>query len=318
MINQLRTKVLWAKETELQTGRGNQRTQHTFYHLFILRSGDAIQYYEDQQYHLTDGQCLLVHPHVEHETPKDTHNLLTFYEVKFEIYDKWLDGLVQQISPFFKMTPFIETAIQYILFHWTRQDTLSQTNVDNMLTAMLLSICDNSSPLGGWTSSCIDISSYDQNVKQIVRHIEKNFDEPFRLEPLANSLGLNTNYMCSIFKKQTGHTIIDYLNYIRIRHCINAFYYGNDLIIDVALDAGFSSATHFNRTFKKYLGTTPTIYRQFFSSDSCPPPEDSSATPYLYEKNIELRIAASMDEAFEAIKELGTLAKEIAQSRKLN
>ena len=312
-MNRLRTKVLWAKETELSSGRANERTQHAFYHLFILRSGDAIQYYGDQPYHLTDGHCLMVHPYVLHETPRKTHNLLSFYELKFEIYDAYLDKMVHEVSPHFKMTAFMETAMQYILAHWTRTDSQSQIDVDTMLSAMLLSICDHSFP-EEWTSNCIDTSSYDQNVKQIIRHIERNFDEPFRLEHIADSLGLNANYMCTVFKKQTGHTIIDYLNYIRIRHCINAFYYGRDLIIDVALDAGFSSATHFNRIFKKYMGTTPTNYRLFFSSDIYVPTGDSPASPHLYEKNIELRIASSMDEAFELMRELGTIAESAAKT----
>lgn len=307
MSDHARTKVLWARETELSAGRQNHRAQHTFYHLYVLRSGSGVLCYGEKRFHLKGGQCLLVHPFVQHETPKDLHNLISFYEVKFEVYDAYLNEKLNQVDPVFELSPFIETCLRFIITHWNQTDPQMQRNVDDMLSAMLISVCV-ATDAKEESSNCIDISNYNSKIKKIIHYIENHFDEHFRLEQLASLFELNLNYMCAIFKKQTGHTIIEYLNYVRIRHCINAFYYGRDRMIEVALAAGFSNASHFNRIFRKYLGTTPTIFRNYYSV-AVLESEESAISPRLYEKNIELRIAPTMDDAFNTMKELGYIAK---------
>ena len=45
--------------------------------------------------------------------------------------------------------------------------------------------------------------------------------------------------VCDVFKENTGYTIIDYLNYVRIRTAISILYYGGNLMTSsVALYVG--------------------------------------------------------------------------------
>lgn len=303
MDNLGRTKILGVKETTLSTHAKNY--QYDFYHLFALRSGTGFFYFGSQRIYLTGGQCLLVHPYVRHENLEVLVGPLSSYEIFFEVHDSYLDEQLHQMNPVFELTPFIETALAYIIAHWNHIDGRAQVNADNMLSAMMLPVFANTDDKE-IVSSFVDISSYNQNVKKIIHYVEKNFSAPFRLDQLAILFNLSSPYMCTLFKRQTGHSIVEYLNYVRLRNCINAFYCSRGRILEIALSAGFSNASHFNRVFRKYLGTTPTIFCRAFSIDG-------SLTPNLYEKNVGSKIAPTMDNAFEVMRLLGASAREKIQ-----
>ena len=308
MVSQMRTNILWAKETELVSGRGNQRTQHQFYHLIAVRSGTGVIYCNDQELLLSGGQCVLISPSIVHELPKEKHNLMSFYEVKFEVHDPYLDNILSQGSPVFELTPYVETAFLYIISNCNRVDLQSRINVDYVLSSMLLVLFTPSSSIGE-TSRYINHSAYNQNVKRMICYLEEMYDEKFLLSNMAQALGLNASYMSTSFTKQTGYSIIDYLNYVRIRNSMKSLYYGDVDIANSALEVGYTSVAHFNRVFRKIVGTSPTAFRKCFSAEQwCT--EEKPIGAELFESLVELRLATSMADAFDTLSLLGEMAEK--------
>lgn len=94
----------------------------------------------------------------------------------------------------------------------------------------------------------------------VFEYINTNFQENLTLESLAKILALNKDYFCRIFKKATGTTVIDYINFVRI--CKAKELFDSDMnLSEIAYSVGFSSLSYFNCIFKKYNSLAPSQYR---------------------------------------------------------
>ena len=60
-----------------------------------------------------------------------------------------------------------------------------------------------------------------------------------------------------MFLKETGTTILDCLNTIRVRHAAELITYSDYSLADVSAMCGFASTSHFSRIFLKHAGVTP-------------------------------------------------------------
>lgn len=94
----------------------------------------------------------------------------------------------------------------------------------------------------------------------IFDYISDNYNEELSLDFFAKLLSINKNYLCRLFKKATGTTITEYLNFVRICKA-EELLKKNLSISDVAYSVGFSSLSYFNRIFKKYKQCSPSYYK---------------------------------------------------------
>ncbi|HUB66912.1 MAG TPA: helix-turn-helix domain-containing protein [Candidatus Methylacidiphilales bacterium] len=93
-------------------------------------------------------------------------------------------------------------------------------------------------------------------------YINTHQTESVSLAEVAHALNVSTFYFCKIFKKSTGLTFTDYLSRTRIEKAKNLLLNPNVRISEAAYECGFASLTHFNRTFKRIAGASPTAYRR--------------------------------------------------------
>jgi AraC-like DNA-binding protein len=107
--------------------------------------------------------------------------------------------------------------------------------------------------------------SYDKEaigkVWPVIDFIEKNYSAEITLERLSSTLNMNREYFCRIFKKATGITPTEYINFVRVWKAENLLTTTQNSILEISMEVGFSSVSYFNRVFKKYRGTTPSAYR---------------------------------------------------------
>ncbi len=102
----------------------------------------------------------------------------------------------------------------------------------------------------------------EEKLKRVIDFIHENYTSDLSREGLAAAVGINTNYMGSLFKSYTGKTINEYINQLRIDEAIKQLKKKDIRITDIAFSIGFESLVTFNRVFKKIMGTTPTEYRE--------------------------------------------------------
>lgn len=92
--------------------------------------------------------------------------------------------------------------------------------------------------------------------------VDKNYALQITLEEISDVVNMNPSYFCRVFKKVTGKTLMEYINYVRIWKAENLLTSTEKSILDIAVETGFSSISYFNRVFKKIKGASPTVYRK--------------------------------------------------------
>jgi len=94
-----------------------------------------------------------------------------------------------------------------------------------------------------------------------MQYIQDHYQEKITLQDIADHVHLHPNYVCALFREQTGKTVFEHLNWKRV-HDASKMLRSTDLpIAQVAERCGFQSPTFFARKFKEIVGITPTACR---------------------------------------------------------
>lgn len=105
---------------------------------------------------------------------------------------------------------------------------------------------------------------FSQPVVRCMDYIYHHLYETIRVADLAAYVGLNSNYLSALFKKEAGMAISDYVTARRIEAAENMLKYSDYSYADIAAYLAFSSQSHFIRVFKAKTGYTPKEYRKLF------------------------------------------------------
>lgn len=108
------------------------------------------------------------------------------------------------------------------------------------------------------------LSNKSSNKKAIyaVRFMEEHFAEPISLSEIADSVGLSREYFCSAFKVETGISVFDYLQDVRIAKAKTYLLkYPEKTVKEIAAMAGFANSSYFGSVFKKFEHMTPNEFR---------------------------------------------------------
>ena len=103
---------------------------------------------------------------------------------------------------------------------------------------------------------------YSAPVRQILVTIDASIDSDLSLKRFANELFLNTSYLSSLFKKETGMTLTDYVNQHRINSAKRLLKSTTLSIQAVATAVGISDIHYFTRLFRREVGCSPREYRK--------------------------------------------------------
>ena len=92
--------------------------------------------------------------------------------------------------------------------------------------------------------------------------IARRFKENLSLSEIAREAGSSVFHLARVFKARTGFTLHAYRNQLRLREALERLQEPNVDLIDIALDLGFSSHSHFTETFRRNFGRTPSAVRE--------------------------------------------------------
>ncbi|GGA02142.1 DNA-binding response regulator [Paenibacillus marchantiophytorum] len=106
-----------------------------------------------------------------------------------------------------------------------------------------------------------DTDSRKRAIEDVLRIIEKEYEQDLSLEYLSKRVHLSASYLSHIFKKATGVSVVKYMNQYRMERAKYYLDQSNYKINDVYKMVGFSDMSYFGLTFKQYFGQTPTQYR---------------------------------------------------------
>lgn len=102
----------------------------------------------------------------------------------------------------------------------------------------------------------------DARVEEALRLLSIHMREPVRIEALARAVRLSPSRLSHLFKEQTGESIVDALNGMRIRQAALLLEHTGRTASEVSYDVGYHNYNHFINQFRKRYGLSPSAYQK--------------------------------------------------------
>lgn len=117
--------------------------------------------------------------------------------------------------------------------------------------------------LSVYAASCLLCSSAtSSNLNSIRQYIELHYQEKITLPMLAKQFGYTPNYISSAFRNQTGNTVTQYLNQVRLSNSCKLLSETNMSIQEISEFVGYTDSNYFARMFTHYYQCSPSLYRK--------------------------------------------------------
>lgn len=105
------------------------------------------------------------------------------------------------------------------------------------------------------------LKDYSPLIRQVMLQIDTDLTADLSLYSLSRLLNVNSSYLSSLFKKETGATLTEYVNRKRAKQATFLLRTTNMQIQMIAQYCGIPDVNYFIRIFKKFIGKTPKEYR---------------------------------------------------------
>ncbi len=99
-------------------------------------------------------------------------------------------------------------------------------------------------------------------IKEVVRYLEQHCYEPVNLEKASKVANLSPFHFHRVFKALVGETVAEFIRRMRHEKAAQSLMFQDKSVTTVAIEFGFSSSQAMARSFKKYLGVTPSQIKQ--------------------------------------------------------
>lgn len=102
----------------------------------------------------------------------------------------------------------------------------------------------------------------DEAMEEIIARFHREFRENIRVEDCAKACNMSKSWFIRSFRARTGETPQRYLTNIRLSQARELLSSSSLNIGEIAAFCGYENALYFSRIFRKYMGLSPSEYRQ--------------------------------------------------------
>ena len=96
-------------------------------------------------------------------------------------------------------------------------------------------------------------------IKNVIEYISDNYSSEITIDTLSQFAGYSRAHLSRQFKKATGLSIVEYINYIRCTNAHTMLIGENKTVSEVALECGFSNMSYFSKIYKRVIGKLPSV-----------------------------------------------------------
>lgn len=123
-------------------------------------------------------------------------------------------------------------------------------------------ICELKRTAEEFLSAC---NNKHRNVKrevlELIDYINQHLQDHLTLTSLKSHVNLSEKYMCTIFKKETGTSIINYINEKRMEKAAELLSTSDLRLKEIGEQVGIPDSFYFSKMFKKYYDVSPSQFR---------------------------------------------------------
>lgn len=99
-------------------------------------------------------------------------------------------------------------------------------------------------------------------MKEMLGYIHQHYSERVTLADIAHAGHICQSKCCALFRQYLSQTPISYLTSYRLDRSAELLRYSNMTITEISYASGFSNASYYAETFRRWMGYSPKAYRK--------------------------------------------------------
>lgn len=253
------------------TGNNMSRSHaHNGYELYFLIDGSRRFLIKNNFYKIEKGDLLLISPGILHKTLDESPSEYKRLVINFpeEILDNVIgkvgvsENFAKKDAIILRDSSVLSTVNEEISF---LEDVANNSdNSSGEFEFMSLSVLYRLIYFLTSGKSILPDTKINEKESELISgvldYINRNYTHSITLNELSVKFYMSEFHLCRSFKKSTGRTIVEYINYLRIEKAKKILSENRKIIKDVAKMCGFKSISHFNHVFKEYENVNPSQF----------------------------------------------------------
>jgi AraC family transcriptional regulator len=242
----------------------SERIEHRIvdcYEIELITESNGGMYIDGEFSSIKKGDLIFRYP------GQTTQGVLPYscYTLRFQCSDSiFLDFAQKNIPPICgervanKLSPIVEEIFNESI----NRNTISDYFFDYQLAKLRYTLFSLFHPNEG--TSFQNSKTNNLYVNEAITYIQTNWREITICE-LVDYIGISKPYLMKLFKKETGKTLLQYIDETKIRHIKKMLIFTNDSITDIAFSSGFKTSSYFTNYMVKHTGLTPKQLRKKYT-----------------------------------------------------
>ncbi len=258
--NQLQT--LWIARVDYSKNSGVNAHTHNFYQLQLIINGAGTVEINGETFPILSDQCYLFKKNTQHAFRFSCDSITI--DFKFELNDE----LAQLIDSSDLTGPCklshiaqLKQLFQLSSTNLSSSNPLLPYRIDVGLKNILLTILQDKQSQEKTQEALVDpIAETDEDFP-IVQYLKQHLHLKVNLEEVAKHFGFHPHYLIELFKKKTGTTPIQYLQFLRLEKAKEYLEFTTLSVSEIADRIGLTTP-YFSRLCCERLGVPPTQIRE--------------------------------------------------------
>ncbi len=248
-----------------QTERVYHSHYHGFHKLIFFLSGHVVYHIEGKSYHLKPGDILLVNqgaihkPEIDSSLPYERIVLWIREDIQSQPLTTCFQKACDRSFNLIRLNSRVQERLRDILSE-LENALSSQAFCSELLSNALFSqLMVYINRIFLEEAYILDQQSYsfDSQVEDLVRYINRHLADNLSIDSLAQKYFLSKYHMMRKFKEETGYTMHNYITSKRLLLARSLINQGCP-VMKAAQQSGFRDYTAFVRAYKKQFGASPT------------------------------------------------------------
>jgi len=250
---------------------------HATYEVYYQLSGRRLSFIKDSAYAVAAGDLFFINKHDVHKTsvlgsPQHERIVMNFSDAflgtEHPLFRPELLAVFARDNPLYRLKPPEQMIVERLFRRMTeelkQQEDGFEISIRLLVTQLLvfaLRLKD-----AGADAAADPLSPTHRRIAEVVKYINAHYEEKLPLPALSERFRMSPSYLSRTFKKVTGLSVVGFQNLTRIREAQTLLATTRESVTDISVRVGFEQFAHFNRTFKKIVGTNPRRYRNYASA----------------------------------------------------
>lgn len=247
---------------------------HSTYEIYYLLTGRRHYFIKDRSYAVAAGDLVLVNKYDVHKSsvlgsPQHERIVINFSDrflgENHPLMRPDLLRVFERNHHLYRLKPQAQWYVEDLFRRMTEEVKQQEDGFDIAIRLMLAQLL-----LFTLRMKDVDVAATDdpqspthRRIAEVVKYIHAHYEDQISLAALSRLFGMSPSYLSRTFKRVTGFSIISFLHLTRVREAQRLLAQTDDRVADIAQQVGFEQFAHFNRTFRKIVGTNPTRYRKW-------------------------------------------------------